>query len=279
MRRISGTVRAFMAIFAVIIVLSVAIAATTGNRTNLTLPEKLIRGIFSPVGHFFWNIGREVSDFFGGLFHLSSIVEENRGLKEEVEALRSDVARLSGLESENRRLSDLLALKKSFKGRTLAANVVYRDSGNWLGTVVIDRGTEDGVKPGMAVINSLGIVGRIVTTTGSTASVLLANDPRNAMGAVTVRSRDFAIVEGVGDGTGVLRLKPLGADPDIVPGDLVVTSGLGGIYPADHIIGEVVDVDEGAYGMAKEGSKYKEILLHYYPGTRVENLSKVEKRE
>lgn len=251
MRRISGTVRTLTAVFAVIVVLSIAIAATTGNRTNVTLPEKVIRGIFSPIGNFFWNIGRQVSDFFGGLFHLSSIMEENRDLIEEVEALKSDVARLSGLEAENQRLSDLLALKKAFKGKTLAAKVVYRDSGNWLGTVVIDRGTEDGIKPGMAVINSRGIVGRIVTTTGKTASVLLANDTRNAIGAVTVRSRDFAIAEGVGDGTGVLRLKPLGADPDIVPGDLVVSSGLGGIYPADHIIGEVVDVDAGAYGMAK----------------------------
>jgi rod shape-determining protein MreC len=103
----------------------------------------------------------------------------------------------------------------------------------------------------MAVINSMGIVGRVVATSGSTASVLLANDTRNAIGAVTVRSRDFAIAEGVGDGTGVLKLKPLGDSPDLLPGDLVISSGLGGIYPAGHIIGEIVDVDEGAYGIAK----------------------------
>jgi len=251
MRGIPRAVRALIAVLMVVIALSVVISATSGDRAGLTLPEKILRSIFSPIGNFFWNIGRGASDFFGGLFRLGSIMDENRRLKEEVEALKSNVAQISGLEAENARLSGLLDLKKQFKGKTVAAKVVYRDFGNWLGTVVIDRGSADGIKPGMAVINSLGIVGRVVASTSGTASILLANDPRNAIGAVTVRSRDFAIAEGVGDGTGVLRLKPFGAAPDIKPGDLVVSSGLGGVYPAGHIIGEVVDVDEGAYGMAK----------------------------
>lgn len=251
MRRIPAAVKATIIALAVIVALSLLISATAGDRARLSLPERVLRSIFSPIGSFFWNLGNNISDFFGGLFRLGSIMDENRHLKEEAEALKSEVARLSGLESENRRLTSLLELKKQTRGKTVAGKVIYRDAGNWLGTVVIDKGTADGIKPGMAVINSMGIVGRIVSSSSGTASILLVNDPRNAIGAVTVRSRDFAIVEGVGDGTGVLRLKPLGSDPDIKPGDLVVSSGLGGIYPAGHIIGEVVDVDLGAYGMAK----------------------------
>ena len=251
MRRASKGVKALLIILAVIIALSVLISATLGDRASLTLPERALRAVFEPIGGFFWNIGSGVSNFFGGLFRLGSVIDENNRLKEEVEALTAEVAQLTGLESENARLFELLNLKKSVKGKTVAGKVVYRDAGNWLGTLVIDKGTDNGVQVGMAVINSMGIVGRVVTTSGSTASVLLANDPRNAIGAVTVRSRDFAIAEGVGDGTGVLKLKPLGDAPDLLPGDLVISSGLGGVYPAGHIIGEIVDVDEGAYGIAK----------------------------
>ena len=251
MRRPARWLKAAAGLLALAVALSVLISATMGDRTGLTLPERALRAVFEPIGGFFWSIGRAAANFFTGAFRLGSIMEENESLKQQVEGLKTEIAKLHGLEAENGRLESLLQLKKAIKGQTAAGRVIYRDSGNWLGTLVIDKGSNDGIKVGMAVVSSMGIVGRTVAVSGSTATVLLANDPRNALGAVTVRSRDFAIVEGVGDGTGVLKLKPLGDSPDLKPGDLVVSSGLGGIYPAGHIIGEIVDVDEGAYGIAK----------------------------
>lgn len=251
MRRSSKGIRIALGLLTLAIALSVLISATMGDRASLTLPEKALRAIFEPIGGFFWSVGRSTANFFRGAFRLSSIMEENEDLRQQIDAMRAEMAKLKGLEAENDRLSSLLDLKKSVKGKTAIGRVIYRDAGNWLGTLVIDKGTNDGIQVGMAVISSIGIVGRVVAASGSTATVLLANDPRNAIGAVTVRSRDFAIVEGVGDGTGVLKLKPLGDSPDLKAGDLVVSSGLGGIYPSGHIIGEIVDVDEGAYGIAK----------------------------
>jgi len=195
-------------------------------------------------------VSRAVSLWVSFVASIGRMKRENEALSAEVDQLRSEVVQLSEAARENARLSSLLELKSSLDGRAVAARVVYRDPASWLETAVIDKGSSQGVGTGMAVVGPRGVIGRTTSVTAHTATVLFAIDPRSAIGGIDSRSRDLVIAEGIGDGSGLLRVRPIGADCDIVAGDVIVTSGMGGIYPKGHIVADVISVEQDKYGVS-----------------------------
>jgi len=180
--------------------------------------------------------------FFEGVWqrylYLVHLEEENRLLREIIEEMKQERIQLLEFRGENSRLRSLLGFKQGFQRPLLPAEVIGKDLSGWFQTVVIDRGKRDGIEEGMAVVSVQGIVGQIMESSKSFARVLLITDPNSAVAALIQRTRARGVVEG--DGRQLCRLKYLHRSEEIEPGDLVLASGLDGLYPKGVLIGTVL---------------------------------------
>ena len=168
---------------------------------------------------------------------------ENRRLREEVQRLKIEALRVDETLGENGRLRKLLALQQQLPLNTLAGEVIAREWGGWVRSLTVNRGRVDRVTRLTAVIAPTGLVGRIVDVRPGTAIVQVLTDPASTVSAHVLRTRTPGIVEG--DPRGTVRFKFMARDgAGIQIGDLVVTSGLGGLFPRGLPIGQVRAIDD-----------------------------------
>ena len=129
----------------------------------------------------------------------------------------------------------------------IAAEVIGQDPSSWFKSVTINKGEGDGVRRGMAVISTEGVVGQVLKAAPNYATVLLMTDYNSAIDAIVQRTRAKAIVEGKGENR--CQLKYLLRTEEVAVGDVVVTSGLGGNFPKGMMIGEVRSVEKKGHGV------------------------------
>jgi rod shape-determining protein MreC len=178
------------------------------------------------------------------LHEIGTLRSENARLAAEVAALRQENAALRPAAQENQRLRAMLAFKQQQPLATVAARVIGRDPSVWFSSVLVDRGSRAGVRRNDAAITADGLVGHVIEVGPEWSRVLLLLDPRSAVGVVVTRSRESGVAEG--QAQPVLRVRYLARAADVKPGDQVVTSGLGEIYPKNLVVGTVLDVASGA---------------------------------
>ena len=168
---------------------------------------------------------------------------ENRRLRAEIERLRVEALRVSETDDENRRLRTLLALQERLPLTTLAGEIIAREWGGWVRALTVNRGRADRVARMTAVISPFGLVGRVVDVRPGSAIVQVLTDPASTVGAHVVRTRTPGIVEGEPRGT--IRFKYLARDGAALQvGDVLVTSGQGGLFPRGIPIGRVRAIDD-----------------------------------
>ena len=168
---------------------------------------------------------------------------ENIRLRDESQRLRIEALRVTETDQENRRLRRLLVLKESLPIETMAGEIIAREWGGWVRSLTVNRGRGDHVARLTAVIGPDGLIGRIVDVRAGSSVVQVLTDPASTVGAHVVRTRTPGIVEGEPRGT--LRLKYMARDGSgIQVGDMVVTSGLGGLFPRGIPIGRVRTIDD-----------------------------------
>jgi rod shape-determining protein MreC len=168
---------------------------------------------------------------------------ENRRLREENQRLRVEALRVTETDDENRRLRHLLTLQERLPLATLSGEIIAREWGGWVRALTVNRGRGDRVARMTAVISPDGLVGRIVEVRAGAAIVQVLTDPASTVGAHVVRTRTPGIVEG--DPRGTLRFKYMARDgASIQTGDLLVTSGQGGLFPRGIPIGRVRAIDD-----------------------------------
>ncbi len=179
--------------------------------------------------------------FFTGTWeryvYLVDLEEENRMLREIVQELKKDINELTEEQLENRRLRSLIGFKQSVPKPLLPAQIIGKDLTGWFQTLTIDRGRQDGIEEGMAVLSVQGIVGQVMETSGNFARVLLITDPNSAVAAMVQRTRARGIVEGKGFQGCILKY--VHRSEQITQGDRVLSSGLDGVYPKGTMVGTV----------------------------------------
>lgn len=171
---------------------------------------------------------------------LDKLRKENAGLK-------AEQLRYSEILAENTRMRNLLKFKQGYtKFNLLGASVIARDYGTWMNTLMIDRGTDSGIKTYMPVIVPQGVVGFVSEVYLKTARVQLVLDPRTTVGGIVQRpaSRVASMVSGNSGKQGVLSFINIAKEADVIKGDRVVTSGYGGVYPKGLLIGTVENVSD-----------------------------------
>lgn len=164
-------------------------------------------------------------------------------LKQDVDVLRSRLVGLEELSQENNRYEKLLQFKRNLVHSSVVANVVGRNPNNWNTTMVLDRGADDGIEPGMPVVTVLGVVGKIVEVSSSRSKVVLVTDPAFNVGALNQRTRQSGLMTGTL--RGFCRLKYLPEEADVRIGDLIVTAKLSESFPEGLMLGRVASVLSG----------------------------------
>ena len=179
----------------------------------------------------------DAAEGFGNLTDESTL----SGLRESNAELRELLSQADEYKQEAQRLQKLLELKDLYEIDGVGARVIGNPDQAWSQAVTIDKGTADGVETGLTVMGTSGVVGQVYSAGEHTAEVRLLTDPDSGAAARVESSRAEGVVRGSLEG--LLYLENLDADAVVNPGDVVVTSGLGGSYAPGLIIGTVVKVD------------------------------------
>ncbi len=173
---------------------------------------------------------------------LVGLVEENKKLTKTISELEAELLFYKEGYSETQRLRKLLALKESLGYSFIAARVIAREQGALSKTIIIDKGSFDGLKSGMPVIAPPGLVGRVVHVSWNVAKVLLIIDENSNVDVLLDRTRVQGIFSGAGLRGG--KLKYIIKNQDVVSSDIVISSGMGGVFPKGLFVGQVRDVEK-----------------------------------
>lgn len=198
--------------------------------------------------------------------YIKNVVEDYRELKnvkKDNDILEISTSRIESIESENIELHrQLEALKEELNitytlsdYEYLNATVISRNVGYWYNKITIDKGTYNGVKKDMVVINSNGLIGKVIRTTTFTADVrLLTTSDTNNKISVHISNGDnnlYGLINGYDYENNILELEGISNTRDVNIGDYVYTSGLGGIFPSGILIGSVTEITTDSYDLAK----------------------------
>jgi len=228
---------------------------------NLSLQNKIqgLKNFFlyllSPSSSLATKILTHPQDLGKNLLTQLRLNEENRQLKQKIqEYIHWETSGKEILE-ENKRLRQIFNFQERINHRFIVARVIGRDTQSWYHSLVIDKGSAGGIKKDSPVIaleeEKEGVVGRIIEVSPNLSKVLLLTDSLSAVVGSSPRSKADGIVEGRDKNE--LLFKYLLPESDIQAGDLVVTSGIGGIFPPGMPIGKVIKVEEKKYMPYKEG--------------------------
>ena len=209
----------------------------------MPLLETVAFGVVSEIQRATAAVVGGVRRVWRGYVALRDVRAENEALKRHVVELQVGLQEQRALAGRSAQLEELLALRDQSQLTTTAASVIAAGSTPDFRTLTIDKGTADGLRPDMAVMAPGGVVGRVVIPSARAAKVQLLVDRNAAAGALVERSRAQGVVVGGGDAW--LRMEYVADMADVRIGDVVVTSGIDGIYPKGLVIGVVEEVDRG----------------------------------
>ncbi|HXJ32450.1 MAG TPA: rod shape-determining protein MreC [Candidatus Eisenbacteria bacterium] len=226
---------------------AVLVASTATGRGRTDRFGRLLLDVMAPfqrVGAVAQRALAEVWQDTAAIFRRRSEIDT---LRARVRDLQTQAVRLEETRQENVRLRDLLAFRDRLAGDVITATVIGRDATGLARTLTIDRGERDGVKKGAAVLAPGGVVGQVFLVGAGAARVLLITDHNSGIDAIVQRTRARGIVEGtVSEGCGLKFVK---RTEDLQTGDLVVTSGVDGIFPRGLPVGQIGAVDKRGQGL------------------------------
>jgi len=204
-----------------------------------------------------------------GLFSWASDLGVSRSqleqLRDQNQRLRARVAELEEDRLENERLRGLVQLAQAQDLESIAARVIGRPTNSFEDVITIDRGSADGVTAGMPVVGAVGLLGQTVSVARDSSRVRLITDQRSGVAGMIQRSRAEGVVRGSIDGE--VTLEFVSTETTVRAGDVVITSGIGGVYPKGLVVGEVTEVERLA------NSLYQSISIE--PTARLQGLEEV----
>ena len=190
---------------------------------------------------------KNVSDAWLRYIFLVGLQEENKNLNKKINELKAELVLYQEGYLEAQRLGKLLALKSDYKNRAVSALVIGREQAALSKTILINKGSAHGLKIGMPVIATPGLIGRLIDVSWHVSKVLLLIDENNNIGAILQRTRTQGIVSGAGSRGCILKY--IYKNQDVKEGDPVISSGMGGIFPKGLLIGKVSRVQKQDAGL------------------------------
>ena len=158
-----------------------------------------------------------------------------------------EISELKEAQNQIGRLQKLLPYLDKYPKSVAISKIIFRGLSFWEKNVVIDKGAKQGVQKDMSIVTSQGLVGRVISVSGSTANIILLTDYSSKVSVVGQESRDIGLL--CGEGKKMLRITYLDLASTLKVGDTVVTSGMGGIYPKGIPVGKVESVGKDKDGL------------------------------
>ncbi|WP_319404848.1 rod shape-determining protein MreC [uncultured Desulfosarcina sp.] len=230
-----------VAVVIVLVAVNVILLTITGKHSQA--PSGLGRGVLVIVAPFqkqFSAFFHSVKDIWNQYFFLVSSAKENQSLKKALGQSLQQLNRYRETELANDRLRHLLGFEEEIPRPMIAAQVVGKDPSDWSKTIIVDKGTAGGVRQGAPVVIPEGIVGVVVEASGRYAKVLLLTDPNSAVDALVQHTRARGIVKG--GGADYCLFDYVLRKHEISVGDIVVSSGLDGVFPKGLRVGRISEI-------------------------------------
>ena len=224
------------------------------QRWRFPLVNAVVNTVLLPVNGAVRQISDGLASFRDSRRLNATLQEENSRLKKELDNLRSAEYRLKLLETENKELQAMAGYKQQRDELTLLpARVIGVSLGDLHEFFYLDKGSTDGVRPDMVVTTSAGVAGVVDQVYRHYSRFMLISASRSRIGIRVLRreSRAVGVLTGQGPNSSLLQGEYFSRDDDVQPGDMVVTSGIGGKYPAGLFIGTVSSVEADATGLQK----------------------------
>jgi rod shape-determining protein MreC len=207
------------------------------NRVPVAMFENVVLSVTRPLQQAATWTTRSLRGVWDNYLYLVNLQRENQRLGEEIKWLRQENHRYLEAYLQYQRLQRLLNFREQTPLDVVAAEVVGRNSNSWTEIIYINRGTRDKVAKGLPVVTHEGLVGQVIQAAPALSQVMLLTDFRSGVDALVQRTRASGVVAGRGRNVAELKFLPVGAD--LQPGDRLISSGMGGVFPKGLIIGEV----------------------------------------
>lgn len=230
----------------------ILISAQVNTRRGVPVLEAVTFGVFAEVQRAATSAVAGVQEGWQNYFALQQIRQENERLQQELAQLRVGLQQERAAAEQSRTLQALLDLQAATALKTTAAAVIGSGPDAFFRTITIDKGTQDGLLPDMAVIAPAGVVGRVIMPSARASKVQLLIDRDAGAGVMIERSRVQGVVSGAGATdelafrAGLIDLDYVPTTADVMVGDRVVTSGTDGIYPKGFVVGEIESIEREA---------------------------------
>lgn len=237
MYRRNGRGRLLLLVFIALSIIVITLDFRQGEGGPLVRAKEISVAIVAPIQRGLTTVFRPVGNFFASIGELGSLRSDNAELKSRVEIMEQEVKEAEALKNDFAALTELMELDAPYTaGEFVNAQVIGSSPSNYRWARFIDKGSEDGIKKNMAVINADGLVGKVISVTRGNALVLLLIDPKAAAGARIESRRDTGKIQGNGEDQG-LSLELIGSNSEVFEADEVVTSGQDDVFPAGIPIG------------------------------------------
>lgn len=247
--------RRLIVILVALILLVIVAGLTVGGRDSLSWPERFVKDSLSLMQEAISIPVRSISGFFNDAVKIFNLYGENKALKKALDQFAQLQADYEMLKQENERLRQMLNLPSTLRQyKLIAAEVIARQHDTWYSVLTINKGEKDGVKANMAVITPKGLIGMVENVSYFTSNIRLITDIERTryISAVSMgKSETFGIIESYDAERKELILRKIPLESNLLVGDTVLTSGLGGFFPKGLLIGEVTEILPGEDGLTK----------------------------
>lgn len=242
--------KSYKTVIFIVVLLAVTLAILSFHlktESRAGLMKKVVLELSAPLQNALYYYSKSVGDAWFRYVALVGLEQENKKLHKQIDDLKAQVNLYKESYLEAQRLHKLLALKENHDFNFVAARIIGRGQVAFSRTVLINKGTTHGLKVGMPVMAGHGLVGRITSVSWRASKVLLLIDESSNIDAIVQRNRTQGIIRGAGSQG--YALKYVSKTQDVKEGDIIISSGIGGVFPKGQMIGQVSHVDKQDAGL------------------------------
>lgn len=254
MPRFFANKKLILLLFGVVFLVAL-ISFSLRDRYNATLPERIVKDTLGLVQSVVMKPTNYINGTLSNIDALLNTYEENKKLKARLENFAVLQSELLDVQSENKKLMELIDKQQTLKEyEPLHATVIARNPDQWEEKLILNKGSVHGVEKNMAVLTASGLIGKIILVTPYTSEVelLYSNNPNYRVSAMVQGERDvYGLIEGYDEERNELIMKRIDSNFKVKKGELVVSSGLGGIFPKGILIGKITEISTDDFGLTK----------------------------
>lgn len=261
MKNILTSRRLVVAVIVAIVTIGVIVISSRAQNSQKepSLPTRVVSDVSGWVSSVVSSPVKAVSGGYEAVSGLLNTYKENQALTEKVDDLAQAKVQLQTLQAENRALKDQLQIENTLTDyKVVNAVVISRSPSNWQSQLIVNKGSNAGIQKGMSVMGSGGLIGRVSEVNTTNAKVELLSDDSQVADrfAIRVANKDGEVVDGIvtsfNQEKNLIVMGQITSDVALEKGDLVTTSGLGGVTPAGLYVGKVQKISQDDYGLSKK---------------------------